>query len=136
MKKQIVIAIIVGIIVTFIVGLLMGWSIPRDNVSITRDNVMLTGERSHLIGSWKGSNSSSTFSLKFFENGSLLFSSYLGNFTVNQDQLILHNQGITMTAEFFFIGDYNTLGLTNIKSSSSFGFGYFGIPYGIILQRV
>jgi hypothetical protein len=141
MKKQIVIAISVGIIITLIAGLSIGWSIPRDNSLLTEDRLLtgdhlLNGDSSHLIGSWKGANSSSSFSLTFFANGSLLFSSYLGNFTVNQDQLICNNHGITLTAEFFFIDDYNTLALTNINSSSSYGFGYFGIPYGIILKRV
>ena len=129
MKNQIVIAIIGMFIITLIVGFFMG-------LAISKDIVLLTGDRSHLIGSWKGSNSSSSFSLKFFENGSVIFSSYLGNFTVNQNQLICNNHGITLTAEFFFIGDYNTLSLTNLNSSSSYGFGYFGIPYGIILQRI
>jgi len=130
MRKQIIIALVVGIIISFITGFLIGWSIPSDNM-------MLTGDRSHLIGSWKGADDHSSFSVQFFENSSLLFSSYKGNFTVNQDRLSMNNQGITMTAEFFFIGDYDTVALTNIRSSSGFSyFSYFGSPYGIILRRV
>jgi hypothetical protein len=135
MKKQIVIAIIVGIIITLIAGLSIGWSIPRDNSLLTGD-YLLNEDSSHLIGSWKGANSSSSFSLTFFADGSLLFSSYHGNFTVNQDTLICNNHGITLKAEFFFIDDYDTLALTNINCSSDSAFGYFGVPYGIILRRV
>ncbi len=135
MKKQIVIAILIGIIFTLIAGLSIGWSIPRDNALLTGDH-LLNEDSSHLIGSWKGANSSSSFSLTFFADGGLLFSSYHGNFTVNQDTLICNNHGIRLTAEFFFINDYDTLALTNINSSSDSAFGYFGVPYGIILRRV
>lgn len=134
MKKQIMITIVVSIILILIAGLTIGWSIPKDNNILSGDQI-LDGDRSHLIGRWNGSNYSSTFSLTFFENGSMLFSSYFGNYTVNQDQLVFHNHGITLTAEFFFIHDYNTLALTNINTSASYAFGYFGVPYGIILQR-
>jgi len=101
MKKQIVIAITIGIIITLIAGLSIGWSIPRDTSLLTGDH-LLNEDSSHLIGSWKGANSSSSFSLTFFADGGLLFSSYHGNFTVNQDKLICNNHGIKLTAEFFF----------------------------------
>jgi len=129
MKKQMVVIIAVGVIVSFIAGFVLS------SLFQSGDGI-IQGDRSHLMGAWQGSDSSSSFSLQFYENGSLVFSSYRGNYTVNQNQLVLHNQGITMTAEYVFLNDYNTLGLTNIKSSSSYGFGFFGIPYGIILQRV
>ena len=134
MKKQMVIALIVSIMITLIAGLSIGWSIPRDTSLLTGEH-LVNGDHSYLIGSWKGSNSSSSFSLTFFEDGSLLFSSYHGNFTVNQDKLICYNHGITLTAEFFFIDNYDTLALTNINCSSDSAFGFFGVPYGIILQR-
>ena len=133
MKNRVIIIFIVAMfIITLFVGVLMGLSIPKDE----KDDVLLLGDRLNLIGRWEGANSSSTFSLEFFENGSLLFSSFLGNFTVNQDQLICTSHGITLTAEFFFMDDYHKLVLTDINSSSTYAFGYFGVPYGIILRRI
>lgn len=36
-RNQIVIALLMGIIVSFIAGSLIGWSIPSDNVMLTED---------------------------------------------------------------------------------------------------
>ena len=134
MKKQITIVIILGIIISFAAGLFIGWLLPIDTFQSTGERIML-GDRSHLIGSWKGPTDQTTFSMSFFGNGSLLFSSYMGNFTVNQDQLVLHDKGISISAQYFFIGDYDTLGLRNIQGNSTYPLSYFGTPYGIILQR-
>lgn len=130
-----VIVLFVSIVITLLAGLSIGWSIPRDTSLLTGEH-LVNGDRSYLIGSWKGANSSSSFSLTFFADGSLLFSSYHGNFTVNQDKLICYNHGIKLAAEFFFIDNYDTLALTDINCSSDSAFGYFGVPYGVILQRV
>jgi len=127
-KNVIVIAFILMFILSIIVGFFMGLSIPINNLRIS-------GNRSSLLGSWIGSNTSTSFSLRFYENGSLLFSAYRGNFTINQDHLTCHNHGITLTADFSFMNDDNTLVLTNINCSSPSAFGFFGVPYGIILQR-
>jgi hypothetical protein len=134
MKKQITMVISLGIIISFAAGLFIGWLIPLNIIPSTGEQIV-PGERSHLIGSWKGPTGDSTFSMSFFENGSLLFSSYMGNFTVNQDQLVLHDKGISISAQYFFIGDYDTLGLRNIQGNSTFPLSFFGTPYGIILQR-
>jgi len=134
MKKQITMLISLGIIISFAAGLFIGWLLPMDTFKSTGERIIL-GDRSHLIGSWKGPTGKTTFSMSFFGNGSLLFSSYRGNFTVNQDQLVLHDKGISMSAQYFFIGDYDTLGLRNIKGNSSASLSFFGTPYGIILQR-
>ena len=134
MKKQIVMVIILGIIISFAAGLFIGWLIPLNIIPSTGEQI-IPADRSHLIGSWKGPTGNPTFSMSFFENGSLLFSNYKGNYTVNQNQLVLHNQGISISAEYFFIGDYDTLGLRNIQGNSTYPLSYFGTPYGIILKR-
>jgi len=114
----------------------MGWLVPLDIVPSTGEH-LIPGDRSHLIGSWKGPTGETTFSMSFFENSSLLFSKYWGNYTVNQKQLMLNDQGISISAEYFFIGDYDTLGLRNIQgNSTALSFlNFFGTPYGIILKR-
>ena len=127
MRNSILIACVVGIIIAFIVGLLLGLFLPRDNG-------LITGDRPHLIGNWTGLNGNPTYTFQFFENGSCISSSYLGNFIVTQDQLIVNYHGTSMTAQFFFINDYNTLGLMNINSNSADG--NLEGPYGLIFQRV
>jgi len=134
MKKQIELVISMGMIISFAAGLFIGWLLPIDTFQSTGERILL-GDRSHLIGSWKGPTGDPTFSMSFFENGSLLFSSYMGNFIVSQDQLVLHDQGISISAQYFFIGDYDTLGLRHIKGNTSIPLSFFGTPYRIILQR-
>jgi hypothetical protein len=53
MKKHIVMVIILGIIISFSEDLFMGWLIPLNIIPSTGERIIL-GDRSHLIGSWKG----------------------------------------------------------------------------------
>jgi hypothetical protein len=134
MKKQIVIVIILGVTLSFAVGLIIGWMVPIDLIPSTGEHI-IPGDRSHLIGSWKGPTEETTFSMSFFENGSLLFSKYRGNYTIDNSQLVLHSLGVSISAEYFFLGDYDTLGLRNIQGGSAFPWSFLGTPYGILLRR-
>ncbi len=134
MKTQTIMIIVLGIIVSFAAGLFIGWLAPLDIIPSNGEH-LIAGDRSHLIGSWKGPTGDTTFSMSFYQNGSLLLSRYRGNYTVNQDQLVLNNQGMSISAEFFFIDDYDTLGLRNIQGNTTIPLSFFGTPYGIILRR-
>ncbi len=126
MKKSVLIIGTVGIIVAFVIGLMLGPFLPTDNG-------LITGDRPHLLGRWKGLGDNPTYSFQFFENGSCISSSYLGNYIVSQDQLVINYHGTSMTAQFFFIRDYNTLALMNINSNTAGG--NLEGPYGLIFLR-
>ncbi len=53
MKKQITMVVSLGIIIAFAAGLFLGRLLPIDTFHSTEERILL-GDRSHLIGSWKG----------------------------------------------------------------------------------